>query len=255
MSIVLKNVTFSYEEKPVLKDISLKFEKGTFNAIIGPNGAGKTTLLRIISGYLKPDSGAATLNGVDVHTITVKNLAKKMALVPQNSHMDFDFTVQDIVLSGRHAHISKFRGEQDNDYKISNDAMKQTGIYELKNRSVMTLSGGEWQRMIIARAICQQSEIMLLDEPVSNLDMANQAEILKTVKDAVVGTGITAICVLHDLSLAMNFCDNTAIISNNELFAFGKTKDVLKKENILTVYGTDTEIVDAGGYTYVLPKY
>ncbi len=253
--IILKNVYFSYGEQPILKDITLSFKKGTFNAVIGPNGAGKTTLLRMISGYLKPTGGNATLNGVPLHTIPVKKLAKYMALVPQSSSMDYHFTVEDIVLTGRHVHISKLRGETQDDYEIGRRAMEQVNILHLKDRSVTTLSGGEWQRMIIARAICQQSEIILLDEPVSNLDILNQVEILKTIQRTVEQTGITAICVLHDLSLTLNFCDTVTVIANNRLFAHGKPKDILTQENILSVYGMETSIVQHEGGTYVLPKY
>lgn len=251
----LASVRFAYDENAdILKGIDAYVAPGSFYGIIGPNGAGKTTLLRIISGYLKPQAGAVTIDGKDITGLSIRETARLMALVPQFSGMEYDFTVQDIVLTGRHPHLSRLKVESISDYDIANSAMQRAGISHLKHRSVLSLSGGEWQRMIIARAICQQSDFILLDEPVSHLDIRHQVDLLHAVRSLVKGQGITAIAVLHDLSLTYNYCDSVMLLKDGAVYASGRPEEVLTVQNIETVYGLSVHSARIGGNTYILPK-
>ncbi len=181
MGICIRNLDCGVGDTPILHDISLTLNTGMIG-IIGPNGAGKTTLLRTISGYLKPERGSVEIDGTNVREIGVKALAKKMALVPQNYALEYDFTVLETVLMGRNPHKKTFEGDSMEDIRLARAAIAKTGIAHLENRSVIGLSGGEWQRMIIARALTQQSSILLLDEPVSSLDIKHQVGILSLVR-------------------------------------------------------------------------
>ncbi len=253
--LFIQNLSFGYDEKAdVLKDINLSLHPGEFVGIIGPNGAGKTTLLRCISGYLKPSQGQVLLDDTQIRKLSINQLAKKMALVPQHSALEYDFSVQDIVLTGRNPYIKRLQDETEQDYEIANDAMKKAGVYELKKRSVLSLSGGEWQRMIVARALCQQSDIMLLDEPVSSLDIKHQVEILSIVKMLTRYQSLTAICVLHDLTLTYNYCDRVILLCDNEVYAEGKPIDVLTQKNLQRVYDTDINIIQDGQHRYIFPQ-
>lgn len=253
--LLIEGVRFAYDNgADVLNHITARIEKGSFFGIVGPNGAGKTTLLRIISGYLKPQQGKVTVGGVDICKMGAREVARRMALVPQFSGMDYDFTVQDIVLTGRNPHIGRFRGETKDDYYIANEAMRRAGLLEFKNRSVLSLSGGEWQRMIIARAICQQSQFILLDEPVSHLDIKHQVDLLRTVRQLVREEGITAVAVLHDLSLTCNYCDSVMLLKKGGVYALGSPEEVLTAENISSVYGHPVYLTRQNGSLYILPE-
>lgn len=252
MGIRGKNIGFEIDGKRILSNVSFDFGCG-FIGIIGPNGAGKTTLLRMLSGYLKPDSGSVLLDGTDISRIDIKTRALKMALVPQNYAMEYDFTVLETVLMGRNPHKKLFESDTREDYELAAECIRKAGIEHLKNRSVLTLSGGEWQRMIIARALCQQSRILLLDEPVSSLDIRHQVGILDMVWELTQKAGMIAVCVLHDLSLTYNYCDRVLLMREGEIFADGTPEYVLTRENVQEVYGTRVEIVKSAGNVYVLP--
>lgn len=254
MSIHIKDVNCSINETPILHNISLALDEGMVG-IIGPNGAGKTTLLRTISGYLKPAHGIVEIDGVDIKKIDIKTLAKKLALVPQNYALEYDFTVLETVLMGRNPHKKAFEGDSLEDFKLARECIAKTGIEHLEDRSVIGLSGGEWQRMIIARALAQQSNILLLDEPVSNLDIKHQVGILSLVKDLVSSHGILCVCVLHDLNLANHYCDHIVLMKNGEIFDFGEANKILTKETLENVYDTEICMVDSeDGSTYILPE-
>jgi len=253
--LFIRNVCYSYEP-PVwaLKDVCLDIDAGCFFGIIGPNGSGKSTLLRCISGNLKPQRGGVFLGGQDVSALSVREVARRMALVQQHSSLEYDFTVGDIVLTGRNPYIKRWRGESAQDYAMMNDALKTAGIPHLKDRPITALSGGEWQMMILARALCQQADIMLLDEPVTGLDIRHQVSIMGTVKRLAKQRGISVVCVLHDLNLALSYCDGLALLSKGEVFASGKPEEVLTKHNIESVYGTGVTVLRHDGKMYILPE-
>ncbi|CAK7026410.1 MAG: Hemin import ATP-binding protein HmuV [Desulfovibrio sp.] len=254
MGILIRNLNCSINDTPILHDISLDLASGMVG-VIGPNGAGKTTLLRTVSGYLKPESGSVEIDGADVRKIGVKALAKKMALVPQNYALEYDFTVLETVLMGRNPHKRTFEGDSPGDIRLAREALEKTGIASLENRTVIGLSGGEWQRMIIARALVQQSSILLLDEPVSNLDIKHQVGILSLVRDLVAGSGLLCVCVLHDLNLASHYCDQIVLMEKGRIVKYGLTENILKKDILEAVYDTKICMIRAeDGSTYILPE-
>lgn len=251
----VQDVYFDYGNGYVLTGVSIDMAEGAFNAIIGPNGSGKTTLLRLITGYYKPQKGRVVLGGREVSHYAARELAKLMALIPQQSYMGYDFTVLDVVLMGRNPHISRWQQVQKEDIEVAEEAMRRTEVYELRDRSVLGLSGGEWQRLVIARALTQQSPILILDEPVAHLDIKHQANIMNLVRELMQEKGITVICVLHDLNLALRFADHLAVLKKGRLAAYGDPASVLSRENIREVYETDVKIADIEGSRYIVPDW
>ncbi|MCB2301003.1 heme ABC transporter ATP-binding protein [Clostridium tagluense] len=239
--IEINNVCFSFE-KEVLKDINVNIESGKFYTILGPNGSGKTTLLRILSKSLPMEKGEIFIDEVDLTQIKPKVLAKEMAVVPQSTEIEFDFSVQDIVLMGRTPHISRFCSESEKDIKIAMNAMKITNTWELRNKSINALSGGEKQRVVVARAMAQETGIILLDEPISHLDIHHQIEIMNQLKQLNKNKNITIIAVLHDLNLAAAYCDHMILMHNCGVYKDGIPEEVLTEDIIKKVYGLDVYI-------------
>jgi iron complex transport system ATP-binding protein len=161
--------------------------------------------------------------------------------------------VGDIVLTGRNPYIKRWKSETVDDYTMMNEALQTAGILHLKDRLITSLSGGEWQMMILARALCQQADIMLLDEPVTGLDISHQVNIMGTVKRLARERGISVVCVLHDLNLALSYCDDIVLLKKGEVYAKGSAQDVLTKQNIESVYGTAVNTFEQDGKTYILP--
>ncbi len=252
--IRIENVSYAYEApRLALNNVSASIPAGAFCGIIGPNGSGKTTLLKCISGYNKPTSGRVTLSGRDVSSLSVREIARRMALVQQHSAIEYDFTVMDIVLTGRNPYIGRLKGETAADYALANDALERSGIAHLKDRLVTTLSGGEWQMMILARALTQQADIMLLDEPVTGLDIRHQVHIMSTVKRLAGERGISVVCVLHDLNLALRYCNQIVLLKKGEVYAQGAPKQVLTRENVERVYETPVHMLEQNGESFILP--
>ena len=252
--ISVDNISFSYlPSQYALCHVCFGIPAGGFCGIIGPNGSGKTTLLRCISGYLCPDEGEVLIGDDNVSRLSTREIAKKMALVQQHASLEYDFTVMDIVLTGRHPHTKRLRGETENDYRIANEALENAGIRHLKDRLVTTLSGGEWQRMILARALCQQADIMLLDEPVTGLDIRHQVTIMAAAKNLAAEQGISVVCVLHDLNLALSYCDQIVLLKDGMVFSEGKPEAVLTRDNLETVYDTPINLIRQNGKTWILP--
>jgi iron complex transport system ATP-binding protein len=252
--IAIKDVTYSYAPPHfALNGVSFDIPEGRFCGIIGPNGSGKTTLLKCISGYIKPDSGAVMIGGKDVTMLSAREVARRMALVQQHAALEYEFTVGDIVLTGRNPHMKRWRGETKEDYAMAAKALEEAGIAHLKDRLVTELSGGEWQMMILARALCQQADIMLLDEPVTGLDIRHQVHIMGTVKRLAAERGISVVCVLHDLNLALCYCDQIALLKKSELVAVGTPEDVLTRERLEDVYDTKLHVLKDEGQTFILP--
>lgn len=252
MGIQGRNIRFAIDGIKILDDVSFDFDGG-FIGIIGPNGAGKTTLLRMISGYLKPDSGSVLLDGADIRGIDLRTRAQKMALVPQNYALEYDFTVLETVLMGRNPHKRLFEADTKEDYALAMDSIRKAGIEHLKDRSILGLSGGEWQRMVIARALCQQSGILLLDEPVSSLDIRHQVGILDMVWELTRKHGLIAVCVMHDLNLTYNYCDEVFLMKEGRIHSKGVPKEVLTQEKVQEVYGVKVEVLKVKNSVYVLP--
>jgi len=234
--INVQNLDFSYNKRKILKNIDIDFEKGKVYGITGPNGSGKSTFLKNIASLLEPQKKKVYVKGTDITEYSLKNLAKTIAFVPQNTAIDFEFTVEDIVHMGRSPYTKKFGTETHEDTKICNEAMEITGTYKFKDRSIKQISGGEMQRVIIARALSQSTQILLLDEPVSQLDIHHQLAIMETLQKLAKEKNIMVVCVLHDLNLAAEFCDEVVLLNEGQIFAKDTPEKVFTYTNIEEVY-------------------
>ena len=241
-SLVLLNVDgveCRYGSVKVLEDVNLKVEGGDFVGILGPNGSGKTTLLKSISRILKPHKGTILLNKADIYSLKSVDVAKQMAVVPQDTSIGFNFAALDIVLMGRNPHMKRFQMESEKDMAIARKVMNLTNIWHLAERPINELSGGEKQRVIIARALAQEPKILLLDEPLTHLDIINQLEIMDLVKDLCVKEKLIVLAVFHDFNLAARYCNSAVMLKDNKVFSAGSLTDVLTSENIKSVFHVD----------------
>ena len=250
----LDRVDVSLNSTRILNGVSFEVQSGEFLGIIGPNGSGKSTLLRTMAGVLSPASGSVRLDGSEVARTPGRQLARRLAIVPQDNPIAFDFTVQEIVLMGRSPHLGRFEIEKDRDAEIAADALKRTNLLHLADRGIATLSGGERQRAMIARALAQQTDIIFLDEPTAHLDINYQVEILDLARRENAENGKTIVVVLHDLNLAAEFCDRLIMFKEGAVFAIGSPEEVITKENVQQVYGTSVWVRKhpTSGRPYVL---
>ncbi len=237
----IKGLTMGYGERRVLNNVGLKASEGEIVGIIGPNGSGKTTMLKAITKVLKPTSGEVLIDGKDVREMESREIAKNVAVVSQVISINFEFSVRDIVLMGRTPYIKS--SESKEDVRIAMDALKKTNTYYLKDRLVTQLSGGELQRVIIARALAQTPKILLLDEPTSHLDITNQIDVLNLVKEAS-RKGLVVVAVIHDLNLAAYYCDKICLLRDGELVATGTPRDVLTSSNIGVTFNLPVEVTE-----------
>jgi iron complex transport system ATP-binding protein len=240
--IKIEKLSFAYNEDLVLKNIDLEFVKAGFTSIVGPNGSGKSTLLKQISGILKPSQGSLAIHGIDIEKISKKDVAKLMAVVPQNTALEFDYKVMDVVLMGRYPYISRFKGETPKDREIAMENMKYTNTYQFKDRNFNQLSGGERQRVILAQALTQQPKILLLDEPISHLDLQHQIEIMTLIKKLSMDQQLTVVAVLHDLNIAAAYSDYIVMMKNGELACQGTPVEALTAQNISKVFNIKVEV-------------
>ena len=239
MNIKAENINITLEKNNILKDINIEVDNKEVVGIIGPNGSGKSTLLKCIYRVLKPNDGAILLDNVDIKDMSVKESSKRLAVLSQHNNYNFDFTVKDIVLMGRSPHKKFMERDNKEDYDIVNDALKKVDMFELKDRSFQSLSGGEQQRVILARALAQQPKCLILDEPTNHLDIKYQLQLMRIVK----GLGIEVIAAIHDLNIAAMYCDKIYVLKDGEIIKNGKPKDVLTQELIKDVYEVDSEVI------------
>lgn len=230
----LDEVIFAYGSNPVLKNVSLSLTPGRFYGVVGPNGAGKSTLLKLLSGYLKPQTGAIYLNGKSLATYSLQELAREIALIPQTS-VYFPFTVEELVLLGRTPYYSRLGKPSETDRRIVHACLETTEILHLAGRPVNDLSGGERQRVTIARALAQQTELLLLDEPTTHLDLEHQIKTCQLLQGEA-KKGKTVIAVLHDLNLVANYCDYVFVLSQGFLVREGLPEEVFSPELIQEIY-------------------
>ena len=226
-AVEIKSLSFSYNDNEILKNLSFSVSEGEFFVIIGPNGSGKTTLVKIIAGILKPKKGDIQILDHPLKQYVRKELAKTIALVPQMTLVDFPFTVTELVLMGRSPHLSMLGFEQEKDLEIAQNAMALTDIEHLAHRTTDQLSGGECQRVFIARAICQEPKIILLDEPTASLDLANQIKIMDLMEKLKKEIGFTVIVVSHDVNLAAMYGSHLLLLNAGIIASLGKPEDVL----------------------------
>ena len=240
---------------PVLSDISFNVQQGEFIGIIGPNGAGKSTLIRLLTALMSPSKGKIELLGKELNSFTRVELALQQAYVPQSMELNFPFTVQQVVRMGRFPHQKGFLAEDGQAESTIKSAIQNMDLESLKERSFTQLSGGEQQRTIIASALAQQAELLLLDEPTSALDLRHQQLILNKIKQLVTADNKTSLLVTHDINLAAQFCDRLILLKQGKIIADGSPKDVLNFSLIQEVYGIKVYI-DVNPFTdsiYILP--
>ena len=240
MEILAKDIELSIGSNNILKGASIKANKNEFIGIIGPNGSGKSTFLKCIYRILKPNNGCIMLDNELLDKMPIKESAKKMAVVSQHNYYNFDFSVEEVVLMGRAPHKKSLERDNAKDYEIVRDSLEKVGMLDFRKRSFSTLSGGEQQRVILARALAQQTKCLILDEPTNHLDIKYQIQLLNIVKDS----NLTVIAAIHDLNIAAMYCDKLYVIKDGEVIAFGTPREVLTKEFIKEVYEVDAEIVE-----------
>ena len=228
-----------YGSVKVLEDVSLSVKEGDFVGILGPNGSGKTTLLKSISRVLKPHKGTILLDKDDIYSLKGREVAKQLAVVPQDSSIGFSFLALDVVLMGRNPHMTRFQLESAKDVSIARRVMELTNTWHLAERPINELSGGERQRVIIARALAQEPRVLLLDEPMTHLDIINQLEIMDLVKDLCSKQGLVVLAVFHDLNMAARYCNLAVLLKSGKVFSTGRLDDVLTSDNVRTVFRVD----------------
>lgn len=245
------SVSFSWGASQILKDISMEIAPGRFIGIIGPNGSGKSTFLKCIYRVLNPDSGDILLNDQPLRHQSYRETAKQLAVVAQHNQYDFDFSVRDVVLMGRSPHKRLMERDNAQDYCLVDEALVQVGMSHLQHRPFASLSGGEQQRVILARALAQQTPALILDEPTNHLDIKYQLQMMSAVREL----GKTVISAFHDLNIAAMYCDEIYVINHGEIYAHGLPAEVLTPSMIQEVYGVCAAVhTDADGQMYVVYK-
>jgi len=251
--IEVKNLSFAYAQKSVLEDLSFGVDCGTFFAIAGPNGAGKTTLINLLCGLIPPGKGSVKIDSADVKSYTEKKMARKIAVVRQEFIPAFDFTVAETVMMARTPYIGRLGFESSEDRDIVNQSLEITGTSQFARRSLASLSGGERQLVFIARAIAQDTPVLLLDEPTSALDIKHQVGIYDLLKKMQLEKGKTIAAVTHDINLTIQYCDSALLLGRDGSYLMGETKDVFSPEQIENVFGVKTFTGRIGQENFFIP--
>jgi len=234
--ISIEDVRVELGDEPVLDEIDLSVEAGRFVGLVGPNGAGKTTLLRTVNGLLTPTAGRVTVDGDGVMELSARELGRRVATVPQITDLSFDFTVRQVVELGRHAHRPRFGGV-DPDPGAIDRALRRTATDDLAARLITAVSGGERQRVLLARALAQAAPVLLLDEPTASLDVHHQVRTLGLVRDLVESDDRTVVAAIHDLDLAARFCDELILLADGRIRTSGPPASVLTEDHLAAAFG------------------
>jgi len=250
VNITIKSLTFGYNGSMILDNLNLVVEDSEVLGLVGPNGSGKTTLIKCMDKILKP-KGSILIDGRDIDTVSRTELAKRLGYVPQSSSTPLATTVFDTVLMGRRPHISWRVSDSDLD-KVA-DILGLLHLEYLAMRDFSQLSGGQKQKVLIARALAQEPEVLLLDEPTSSLDMKHQLEVMETISSLVKEKKISAVMALHDLNLASMFVDKMAILKGGKIYAAGEPIDLLNAKNIRDVYGVEAVVMNNLDRPYIVP--
>ncbi|MEW6102237.1 MAG: ABC transporter ATP-binding protein [bacterium] len=251
MRIEINGVCFAYGSRPALKDVSVKVKGEEVISILGPNGSGKSTLLKCINKILKPQKGVIYLDGNETSKFKQKELAKLLGYVPQSSSYSFPLTVFDAVLLGRKPYITWSISFKDKE--IVSQILKEMNLEDMMLRYFNELSGGEKQKVLLARALAQEPEVLLLDEPTSNLDLRHQLEVMELISSLAKKKAIAIVMAIHDLNLASRFSDRMLFLTKGKIFAIGQPKEVFTPENIREVYGVEAIISKASVSPYIIP--
>jgi iron complex transport system ATP-binding protein len=242
-SVAAEQVSFGYRGGTLVLDgVSTTIPRGGLVGILGPNGSGKTTLLRILAGLLRPSQGSVSLDGADLRTVPRASVARRMAMVPQETQLAFEYTVLEMATMGRYPHLGAFEIEGPEDLEIAREALRATGTDHLASRLFNTLSGGEKQRVVIAGALAQAPEILLLDEPTASLDLAYQLEIRSILRSLNRERDLTIVVSTHDLNFAASLCRELVLLHQGRVLASGPTEAMLEASLIRKLYGVDVDI-------------
>lgn len=250
VKITIKNLTFGYRSNKILDDLNVVVDDAEILSLVGPNGSGKTTLIKCIDRILKP-KGSILLEGREIDSMSQQEIARQIGYVPQSSSTPLATTVFDTVLMGRRPHIT-WRVSDADIGKVS-DTLELLNLQDLSMRDFAQLSGGQKQKVLIARALAQEPAVLLLDEPTSNLDMKHQLDVMETVSSLVKEKGISAVMAIHDLNLAARFSDNLVMLKNGKVYAIGSPNELLSERNIRDVYGVDALVMNSMDKPYVVP--
>ncbi len=242
VSLQISQVSFSYFDGMVLHNINVSIGAGEIVGLLGPNGSGKTTLIKLASGVLKPAQGEIRLDGCSLSRLSRKFIARSVAVVPQQFHIPFAFTVDEVVMLGRIPFLKPFAEESGVDKRLVTDALELVGIGELRERRFDELSGGERQKVILAMALAQQPELLLLDEPIVHLDIAHQVEILERVRSLNAEQGLTVVAAMHDLNLAALYFDRLILLDEGRIVADGTPTQVLTEDRIKEVFSASVSV-------------
>ncbi len=246
----IENISVALSGVPILKDVNLTIEKGDFIGIVGPNGSGKSTLLKSIYRTIKPQVGVVYIDGNPIADMSYRKSAQSMAVVGQHNDHCFEFTVFELVMMGRAPHKKFMERDNAKDITIVEEALQKVSMMPYIDREYSTLSGGEKQRVILARALAQKAPLLILDEPTNHLDVKHQLELMSVVKEL----DTTTVFAVHDLNIALMYCNKLCVIEDGRIVSIGTPEELITKEMIKTIYGVDAEIIKHDSQLHVLYK-
>lgn len=246
----IEDISVSLSGVSILEGINLQVEKGDFIGIIGPNGSGKSTLLKSLYRTIKPKHGTIYLDGTSINDMSYKQSAQSMAVVGQHNDHSFEFTVFELVMMGRAPHKKFMEADNQRDISIAEDALNKVSMMRYRDRDYSTLSGGEKQRVILARALAQETPLLILDEPTNHLDIKHQLELMSVVK----ALETTTIFAVHDLNIALMYCNKLCILEEGKIVSVGKPEELITSEMIRQIYGVTAEIIKHEDQLHVIYK-